>query len=1116
MTATSNRKVTQRMKVRFRLLIFLGFSLAAATNAESSETDEQLYDQHIKPLLIRKCVPCHGALKQEADLRLDTVASMIERGVVSPNDSESSEVMQRIHSTNPDIQMPPEGEPLTETEILQIARWIDQGALGPPDEVPQANPIDHWAFQQISPPELPNDLTAHPVDHFITKALRREGLKLSPAADPISLCRRLYLDLHGLPPTPQQVDAFSNRMRQNTELAVKELIDSLLSSPRYGERWAQHWLDLVRYADTHGFEVNTPRENAWPYRDYVIRSFNENQPFDEFVKQQLSGDQLGNDAATGFLVAAPVLLPGQIGKDDASKRLARQDSLDEIIVGTSASFLGLSVGCARCHDHKFDPISQQDYYSFQAFFSGVRYGDRAYEDERHEQRQMEAEELSQEIESLRLDLSHLSPKAFVGETLIIDDEDAERTSSLSEKNGYGTNPSGEMRGYLNDAGDVSRFGNLSQGRYTWWDNQPGTDVFTWNPKAEGNYRVWISWGTHGSGVHTRDARYVLDSDGDLTTKADQRQIAIADQYYFSGQSEGTTEKKPLWSGLLNAGVHTFNPQSRLILRGGDTGTGITADVLVLQEATQSNTHLPRLRIPVSAKRNRETFKPARAKYVRFTSLETIDQNLHQPCIDEIEIYSMNQPSVNLALAAKGVIATSSGNYSETSKHQLKHINDGAYGNSRSWISNQLGEGWVQLELPKATLIDRIIWGRDRQEKFKDRLAVKYRIEISDDGNDWTTIASSKDRLPLGTPNNEFNGISQQSPQQGQVDLVAKVNRLRELEERQKKLRTPSMVYAGTFSKPESTHLLNRGDPEQPQEIVTPKTPSILTGVALSERSSDTDRRSALATWIVDPTHPLTARVITNRIWQFHFGTGIVDTPSDFGMNGSVPSHPKLLDWLANELIQSGWSINHLHHLILSSKTYRQSSRVREEGIALDRNCRLLWRFPNRRLEAEAIRDSVLSVTGELNLKMGGPGFNFFKTRGGLTGFPPLEKETREELRRTIYAHKIRMEPIPVFGAFDCPDAGQPSPKRGQSTTAIQALNLFNSRFIQDRSTAFANRIMAGEEKKIPEQVNKAFRLALCREPSKTEIPSAMKLVQDHGLASLCRVLLNSNEFLFIP
>ena len=1099
-----------------KILVALTLLLAANPASQLHGDEPVSYRAQIKPLLARKCIPCHGSLKQESDLRLDTASLIISAGMVIPGSPESSEVMRRITAIDTEIRMPPEGEPLSPSEQELVKQWISQGATGANDEQPQPDPSKHWAFQPISSPELPNNLNVHPIDYFISQRLNAAGLALSPRADALSICRRLFLDLHGLPPSPKQIAFFTEQIKKNDKTAIRELIDDLLSSPRYGERWAQHWLDLVRYADTHGFEVNTPRENAWPYRDYVIQAFNEDLPFDQFIREQIAGDQFGNDVATGFLVAAPVLLPGQIGKDDASIRLARQDSLDEIIVGTTASFLGLTVGCARCHDHKFDPISQEDYYSLQAFFAGVQYGERVYHDESDDQKQQEAAELSSEIERLQQSLTILTPQVFSGKTIIIDDENPDLTTSLATKNGHGTNPPGTNRGYKDDPGDLSRAGNLSFGRYTWWDNRSGEDVFTWNPNIDGDYRLWISWGVHGSGVHTRDARYVLDLDGDLETRDDQKEIAIADQYYFSGQTEGTSEQKPLWSGLHDTGVHRFQTDSRLVLRGGETGTGITADVIVLQEGIEGENQGPRLRAAVSAKLNRELFRPRKAKFVRFTTRETIDQNKHQPCIDELEIYSPEQPNDNLALASLGTKATSSGNYSETGKHQLKHVNDGVYGNSRSWISNEFGGGWVQLELPEETIINKIIWGRDRDEQFRDRLSVKYEISISSDGEKWETIASSNDRIPYGAPHDELNLLVSHIPDQDREELISKTKNLRSLEQRYDQLRKPSMVYAGTFTSPTATHLLHRGDPEQPKHEVKPRTPSIFDGIELKSDSSEATRRLMLADWIASEENPLTARVIANRVWQFHFGTGLVNTPSDFGMNGSKPSHPKLLDWLASELIQSSWSIHHLHRLILTSQTYQQDSKVDERAMAIDSNCRLLWRFPSRRIEAESIRDSILFVSGELNLKMGGPGFNFFQTRGGLSGFPPLEKQSANELRRTIYSHKIRMEPIPVFGAFDCPDAGQPSPSRGQSTTAIQALNLFNSELIHRRAIAFARRVTSELPNDIERQIERVYQLALGRIPTDTERASTTMVVREHGLETLCRVIFNCNEFLFMP
>ena len=971
----------------------------------------------------------------------------------------------------------------------------------------QAADSDHWAFQPVRKPAAGDS-----IDWFIQRKLNENNLPQSDQADRVTLIRRAFLDLTGLPPTPEQVEEFVSG-----RVDYKTLVDRLLASHHYGERWAQHWLDVVRYADTHGFEVNTPRDNAWPYRDYVIRAFNEDKPYDQFVREQIAGDAAGEQASTGFLVAAAVLLPGQIGKDEASKRAARQDSLDEIIVGTCDTFLGLTVGCARCHDHKFDPITQKDYYAMQAFFAGVRYGDRVFESDESKKNNAKAKELSPRIAKLEAQLRSFEPNVFAGRTLIIDDEDFLFTTHLKDKQGHGGNPDGTKRGYLKDPGDDQRLPNLSRGRYTWWKHQPGEDVFTYDPDAAGKFRVWLSWGAHGSGVHTRDARYVLDRDGDLKTKNDQKEIAKIDQYYFSGVSKGETERRPLWSGLFDAGTHDFTKSTRIILRGGDTGTGVTADVIILQEHTRFTADLdkPFLRPAPSTVLNIEKFEPLKAKFVRVTFHETMDNFRHEPCIDELEIFSARTNTLNVALAKLGTKATSSGAWNNT-QHKLHHINDGRYGNSFSYISKQKTNGWVQLEFAEPQLIDRIEWARDRNLKYADRLGIRYTIQAGLTTNDWTTVATEKDRYPFGTPIASSRFALRLLPKEQAAQAKKFEAERKQLVAERSRLSKPAMVYAGKFVDAEQTFVLRRGDAEQKLDRINARVPKVLGELGLKLDEKEQNRRISLGKWIASPENPLAARVMVNRIWQFHFGTGIVSTSSDFGRNGAKPSHPELLDWLATEFIRGGWSIKHLHRVIMLSNTYRQASRANDRGRELDADSRLLWRFPPRRLEAEAIRDSILFVSGNLNTEAGGRGFSFFKTRGGLSGFPPVTEFKEAHLRRMIYQHKIRMEPVPVFGAFDAPDAGQAMPRRKQSTTAIQALNLFNSPFVNDQAANFADRVKKKSGDNVDKQVTHAFQLAFGRDPRPIEAKAAIASARTHGLPTLCRVLFNSNEFLFLP
>jgi hypothetical protein len=785
---------------------------------------------------------------------------------------------------------------------------------------------------------------------WILDALERAGIEPSPEADRIAWLRRVHFDLTGLPPTPEETLAFQRDSRPD---ATERVVESLLQTPAYGERWGQHWLDVVRYADTHGFEVNTERPNAWPYRDYVIRAFNADTPYPDFIREQLAGDQFGRDAATGFLVTASVLLPGQIGADDISKRLARQDALDEIVVNTAQSFLGLSIGCARCHDHKFDPISSRDYYGMQAFFAGVEYGDRELTDPESQARREDIRRWKEHTATVVATLSRLEPLA-----------------------------------------------------------RPGTPAG--NP------------------------------------------------------SLGST-------------------------------TATTA------------------RVAVKARMNSDRFAAVTTRRVRFTVLET---NSLEPCIDELEVWDLE--SRNVALASAGTQVRSSGDTTVENRHELRFIHDGQYGNSHSWMSHEKGRGWVVLEFPEPRRIDRVSWARDRKGEFSDRLATAYRIEVGTDSGDWITVADASDRKPFEGRNptaDEWElpaaALAELDPRSRQQTQTLLDERLR-LERAIAGAVASQHAFAGIFRKPDRIHLLRRGDPEQPGPEVSPAVPEVLGTVRLPANAPEPQRRHALANWLTQPNAPLIARVMVNRIWQGHFGTGLVDTPSDFGRTGSRPSHSGLLDWLAREFIANGGSAKHLHRLIVLSSTYRQSSSHRKAAAALDADARLLWRYPARRLDSEPIRDAMLTVSGELNRQRGGRGFDLFDQRGGLSGFKPVESFSAEGLRRMIYSHKVRREPESVFGAFDCPDAGQSTSRRRESTTPIQALNLWNSRFTLERSSAFARRVRQEAGARPQNQVQRAFLLALSRPATPAEEHEALEALRGQDLEVLCRALLNSNEFLFIP
>ena len=1092
----------------------------------STMADEVDFAHDVRPILLARCVECHGPTKAEAGLRLDQRASTLRGGdsygpAILPGKSEESPLFKFVSREDADLKMPPEGARLSQAEIKTLGRWIDAGGAWP-DELaePASGEKDHWAFHPIKQPAIPT-ISGDPhqesgIDAFINATLSEKGLSQRPAAERTLLIRRVYFDLSGLPPTREEMKAFLDDKRVD---AYERLVDELLASPRFGERWARHWLDVVRFAESNGFEMNQARPNAWPYRDYVIRSLNEDKPYDQFLKEQLAGDQIGTDEATGFLVGGPwdqVKSP-----DPVLTAQQRADELHDIVSTTGSTFLGLTVGCARCHSHKFDPIPQADYYAMKAVFEGVQHGEREVPTADMKAKQAEIATLTTELQSIGPRLYKFAPMAHSKRIILLDDNSSNRVTSVTQiipRTGTTEHQPGEGRGQRDDAGEPGRFPNIGKA-YTHWDDAAGKDVFAWKPKTAGRFRVWLSWGC-GSKDHAQDARYVIDQDGDLSTKNDQHEIARVDQRCFA-DGAGEPAETSLWSGFFDAGVHEVDVKSRIILRGGDTNAAVTADVIALEEVAADNeTHppFPALRAGVTAESNVERFEPTKAKFIRMSIKAT---NASEPCVDELSVYSAEDPLRNVAAASLGSKPSASGTFAGSTSHQLQHINDGKVGNAHSWISNELGRGWVMIEFAEPAVVDTVVWGRDQSPtpQFRDRIPTDYRIEVSMDGNDWQLVASSLDRLPTGY-DIDRNSLTVAHSSDGNVrnelkDLVAKQH---QLADRIEALSSQSMVYAGKFEKPIATHRFHRGDPMQPREEIAPGSlTSIGAKVHLpAEDLTEGRRRLNLATWMTSRDNPLPSRVIVNRLWQQHFGEGIVQTPSDFGTGGMKPSHPELLDWLAQELMNNNWHLKDIHRLIVESATYRQSSDAAPEGLAKDAGNRLLWRYPPRRLEAEPLRDTILAVSGNLDLRMGGPGFDLFESNGNYVKVYVTKRSYGPaEWRRMVYQSKPRMQLDDTFGAFDCPDAGQIAPRRNRSTTPLQALNLLNSGFILQQAKILAERLKNEAGDSAAEQVRLAFELAFQRDPSAEEQAAAGKLIQDHGLEMFTRALFNANELLTV-
>jgi len=1079
------------------------------------------FEHDVLPILEANCHDCHGEFGQEGNFRLDRKTPLLkggdsgEPGILVGN-SEKSHLIRLVAGLEPDLRMPPdEGDALSTDDIAILRAWIDQGAKWPgPNGVIEKETVtsDHWAFQPVAPVEVPNvnsQWVKNPIDQFILDRLNQEGLTPNDMANRHTLIRRLSLDVLGLPPDPSEVAAYVDTTNDD---ATDQLVEAMLASPHYGERWATHWLDLVRFAETYGFETNRERPNAWRYRDYVIQAFNDDMPYDQFIREQLAGDSYESPIGLGYLVAGPY---DQVKSPDINLTLMqRQNELDDMINTTSTAFLGLTIGCARCHNHKFDPISQSDYYSMQAIFAGVQHGDMALPLSQEQTRRVES--LQEEITRLERELSpyirHSGSNRFV---IIDDDPDVSGTkvAVLQPIAGQGINLPGKAAGQANDPGDDTRSPNVSGGRYSWWKHKPNEPVIAWRPQLAGTYRIWLSWRC-GYDSHCQDAQYVIDRDGNPQTRDDWDVLAIINQQQFAN---GKVELKgePLWSGLFHAAIAKLDADDQILLVGGSTGSALTADVLLLEEVGQSPMPppaRPTFREALSPVGNVEHIAAQQARFVRMTIDRTNSGS--QPCLDELSIFSQGR---NVALASEGGKPTASGSLSGHPIHQLKHLNDGKYSNSFSWISDTPGKGWVQIELPNVVEIDRIEWSRDRKGKYSDRLPIEYRIEVSLDGQTWKEVASHSDRLPMqsqGASNRRvyrFDHLSSADAETAR-QLVSKLDFAMSALET---ATTPTKAYAGQYKQPGPTHRLYRGEPLAKREQVLPNAPKIFTDLQLPADSPEADRRRELANWIASPANPLTARVIVNRIWQFHFGAGLVDTPSDFGAAGISPTHPELLDWLAAELVRHNWSLKHIHRLILQSATYQQSSVPNSEGLQADGGSSLLWRYPPHRLEAEPIRDSILKVSGVLDTKQGGPGFSAFEVEAeNVRHYHPKKEFGPGDWRRMVYMTKVRMEKDAVFGLFDCPDAATTVAKRSRSTTPLQALNLFNSKFVLQQAELLSQRLQR-EATSESQRVTRAFELCYGRAPSTDEVTACQAFIEQQGLEAFCRALLNSNEFLFI-
>lgn len=878
---------------------------------------------------------------------------------------------------------------------------------------------DWWSLKPLVKPAVPQignrqPAIGNPIDAFILARLREHKLTPSPAADRGTLIRRLTFDLHGLPPTPEEVDRFE---QDAAPQAYERLVERLLASPRYGERWGRHWLDVVHYGESNGFGMDRPRLQAWPYRDYVIAALNADKPYARFVQEQLAADALfPEDAALvpalGFAAAGPFNQSALVEQVDGTdcKRMALNLDRDDMVASTASTFLSLTVHCARCHEHKFDPISQQDYYRLQAVFAGVGRAERAFD-------------ADPQVRARRTGLRGLIADL--------------------EKNPDAHPPTAAERTSLATAQAV-------------WEQSLAAQAANWVPLPTEQLTS-----TNGTTTFTK-----LDDGSWLATGT------AADKDVYTVRARVTLP-------AITALRLEVLPDDRLPTRGpGRQDNG--------------NLHLSEIRVSLAGTNVAEKPKPVA---LRNASAD------------------FNQAGWGIERALDGKPETAWGIHPQVGKPH---------------------HAVFELTQPSAATNGVTLVIQLDQLHGQRHLIGRFRLSATDKPQPVRAPTLPVELLAkLARPDAERTEAERKQ--------LFDLHRLVYLREQLAQLPAEQRVWAiaADFAplrnykptkEPLPIAVLHRGDIKQPLATVGPgalaAVGTLPAEFALTNAQDEAARRAALARWLTAPENMLTWRSIVNRVWHWHFGRGLVDTPNDFGRMGSLPTHPELLDWLAVEFRDSGGSLKQLHKLIVTSATYRQTSVATDDkrhltsAAAKDVDNRFLWRMNRPRLDAEAVRDALLAASGKLDLTMGGPSAMQFKFEDPNVNVSPrvdyaaFDPDSPASYRRSVYRFLFRNLNDPLLEALDAVDPSLSTPKRNSTITPLQALSLWNNRFVLRQCEHLAARVEQ-EATGLEAQVTRAFRLLCARAPSREELAQLTEHARRHGLAHACRVVVNLNDFLFV-
>ncbi|HZM89681.1 MAG TPA: DUF1553 domain-containing protein [Blastocatellia bacterium] len=1000
--------------------VLVGLVLAVSSLVFAQDQKNQTvsidFNRDIRPILSDTCFACHGpdASQRKAGLRFDNKeGTFAKTGVVVPGNSLNSRLVKRITATEPESRMPPvgSGRALTAKQIELLRRWIDEGAKWE----------THWAYlppKRPEPPEVADtNWPRNPIDRFILARLEREGLKPSPPADKITLLRRASLDLTGLPPTPAEIDSF---VKDTSADAYEKRVDRLLGSPHYGERMAMEWLDLARYADTHGYHIDSHRD-MWRWRDWVINAFNRNMRFDQFTIEQLAGDLLPGATveqkiASGFNRNHMINYEG-----GAIPEEYQVEYVVDRVETTSNAWMATTLGCARCHSHKYDPITQKEFYQFFAFFNTVseegldgRTGNaKPFLPLPSNEQKTQLEELTSTIKAREETLSEkeIAPlqekweKSLVGKKAVFSRD--------------GLTAHYELDGNFSDVSGGYRHGRTVSGDPTFGSGYVGRSV-----NFDGDSHV--SFGNVGA----------LDR---------SNPFSIAFWLRGSGNTPTAVLQK------------IDNPETR-------RGYEFLLDDHELIGIQRRAAHLSFRLI---------SHWPDSAVQIRTKTRLTLGDWYHVAVS-----YDGSGKAAGLRLYING------------KSHQAEIQQDNLSGITKTDAELQIGNKFLGKPF-RGGIDDLRLYERVLDNSEIEQLAIHHPIQTILSG-----VSGRRSRDETARVRDYFLTYAASDSVQ---KLYAELKSLRKKKEALDK-EIPTVMVMSEMEKPRETFILGRGDYRNKTDKVTPGVPAVLT--ALPEGAPA--NRLGLARWLVSPSHPLTARVTVNRYWQMYFGTGIVKSSENFGVQGDPPVHPELLDWLATEFIRNGWDVKALQRLIVTSATYRQSSKVSAPLLEKDPENRLLARGSRLRLPAELVRDNALAISGLLNTEIGGPPVFPYQPKGlwdelafgdGFSAQTFTPSTNKDLYRRSMYTFWKRTVPPPQLTTFDAPDREKCTARRPLTNTPLQALILMNDPTYLEAARRLAQRAMIEAGRDVDSRIGFVFRAATSRSPSPKEFRVLRNLFQ---------------------